>query len=467
MIIMKNYDVLVIGTGSGMSIAEAALNRGMEVAVVEDGPLGGTCLNRGCIPSKMVIYPADVINIIREAGKLGIKASIEEIDFAHIMERSAKMVEEDVGHMEAGVRHAHGLTMYWDVGEFVSDYTMEVAGKTINAENVFIVSGARPLIPPLGGLEGIGYLTSRNVWDIRERPESIIIVGGGFVAVEFAHFFSSVGSAVTLLSRSPRLIKFAEPEVSELLGREMGTRMDIHYNVEAVEAHKSDGLKEIATKNKNTGEMKGFRAEEIMIAAGRRSNADLLKPEKTGVETDRRGYIVVNEYLETSKPRIWAFGDAIGKHMFKHVANYEAGIAWNNFARQYKEAVDYSAVPYAVFTHPQVAGVGMKEQQAVEAGYDILIGSYDYADTAKGAAMGVDEAFVKIVIDAATFKILGGSIIGPYAPILMQEVINAMNTADGTVGSIHKAMYIHPAVPEVVQRAFYNLRRPGNAHEHH
>jgi len=467
MTIMKNYDVLVIGTGSGMSIAEAALNREMEVAVVEDGPLGGTCLNRGCIPSKMVIYPADVINIIREAGKLGIKASIEEIDFAHIMERSAKMVEEDVGHMEAGVRHAHGLTMYRDVGEFVSDYTMTVAGETIMAENVFIVSGARPLIPPIEGLERVSYLTSRNVWDIRERPESIIIVGGGFVAVEFAHFFSSVGSAVTLLSRSPRLIKFAEPEVSELLGREMGSRMDIHYNVEAVEARKRGGLKEVATKNKITGEMRQFRAEEIMIAAGRRSNADLLKTEKTGVETDRRGYIVVNEYLETSKPRIWAFGDAIGKHMFKHVANYEAGIAWNNFAHQHKEAVDYSAVPYAVFTHPQVAGVGMTEQQAVDAGHDILIGSYEYANTAKGAAMGVSEAFVKIVIDAATYKILGGSIIGPYAPILMQEVINAMNTADGTVDSIHKAMYIHPAVPEVVQRAFFNLRRPGNAHEHH
>jgi mycothione reductase len=464
---MKKYDVLVIGSGSGMSIADAALNRGMEVAVVESGPLGGTCLNRGCIPSKMVIYPADVINIIREAGKLGIKASIEGIDFAHIMERSARLVEEDVSHMENGVRHAHGLTVYRDVGEFISDYTMEVADETIRAENVFIVSGARPLIPPIQGLEEVGYITSRNVWDIRKRPKSIIIVGGGFVAVEFAHFFSSVGSEVTLLSRSPRLIKFAEPEVSELLGREMGKRMEIHYDVEAVETSKSDGSKEIATKNKITGEVRRFRAEEIMIAAGRRSNADLLKPEKTGVETDRRGYIVVNEYLETSKPRIWAFGDAIGKHMFKHVANYEAGVAWNNFTNQYKEAVDYSAVPWAVFTHPQVAGVGMTEQEAVDAGHEILIGSYEYANTAKGAAMGVGEAFVKVVIDAATYRILGGSIIGPYAPILMQEVINAMNTADGTVDSIHRAMYIHPAVPEVVQRAFYNLRRPGHVHDHH
>ena len=463
---MKDYDVLVIGSGSGMSIADAALNKGMKVAVVESGPLGGTCLNRGCIPSKMVIYPADVINIIREAGKLGIKATIEEIDFAYIMERSAKMVGEDVGHMESGVQHASGLDMYREVGEFVSDYTMEVSGETIRGENIFIVSGARPLIPPIQGLEDAGYLTSRNVWDIRERPESILIVGGGFVAVEFAHFFSSVGSEVTLLSRSPRLIKFAEPEVSGLLGWKMGERMDIHYNVEAVEASTSGGMKEIVTTNNVTGARKSFQGAEIMIAAGRRSNADLLKPEKTGVKLDRRGYIEVNEYLETSKPRIWAFGDALGKHMFKHVANYEAGIVWNNFIHDHKRSVDYTATPYAAFTHPQVAGVGMTEQQALDAGLPALVGFYEYKDTAKGAAMGVEDGFVKIIIDERTFKILGGSIIGPYAPVMMQEIVNAMNAPGGTIESIQNAMYIHPATPEVVQRAASSLRRAGNV-EHH
>lgn len=463
---MKDYDVLVIGSGSGMTIADAALNRGMSVAVVESGPLGGTCLNRGCIPSKMVIYPADVINIIRDAGKLGIKATIEEIDFAYIMERSAKMVREDVGHMEEGVQHAPGLDMYREVGAFVSDYTMEVAGETIRGENVFIVSGARPRIPPIQGLEDAGYLTSQNVWDIRERPESLLIVGGGFVAVEFAHFFSSVGSEVTLLSRSPRLIKFAEPEVSELLGKKMGERMGIHYNVEAVEATVSGGVKEIMTVNKVTGEKRSFQGSEIMVAAGRRSNADLLKPERTGVQLDRRGYIVVNEYLETSKPRIWALGDALGKHMFKHVSNYEAGVAWNNFAHDHKEAVDYSAVPFAVFTHPQVAGVGMTEQQALDAGRETLVGFYEYRNTAKGAAMGVEDGFVKIIIEDRTMKVLGGSIIGPYAAVMMQEIVNAMNTPGGTIESIQNAMYIHPATPEVVQRATYSLRRAGHAHAH-
>jgi mycothione reductase len=463
---MKDFDVLVVGSGSGMSIVEAALNRGMSVALVEAGPLGGTCLNVGCIPSKMVIYPADVINVIEEAGKLGIKAKIEEIDFAFIMERSRRLVEEDRRHMEAGVRHAEGLAFYNDVGEFVSDYTMSVSGEPVKAENVFIVSGARPLIPAIEGLEDARYLTSQTVWDLTERPESIIIVGGGFVAVEFAHFFSSVGTEVTLLSRSPRLLKQAEPEVSELLEEVMSRRMTVVKGVEGVAARNKGSLKEVEAIDGGSGETLTFSAEELFIAAGRRSNADLLKTEKTGVELDDQGFVRVNEYLETSKKRIWAFGDAIGKHMFKHVANYEAGIAWHNFVNQQKVPVDYLAVPYAVFGNPQVASVGMTEGEARARGHDVLIGVYEFRDTAKGAAMGVEEGFVKVVVEDRTYRILGAHIIGPHAPILMQEVITAMNAGDGSVAPIHNSMYIHPALPEVVQKAFFNLHRHAHEHEH-
>jgi mycothione reductase len=460
---MEKYDVLVIGSGSGMSIADGALNRGMKVAVVESGPLGGTCLNRGCIPSKNVIYPADVINIIKDAAKLGIKAKIEEIDFGYIMERSRSSIAEDVGHMEEAVKRVENLTMYREVGEFVSDYTMKAGDESFSGEYVFIVSGARPFIPPIKGIEEAGYITSQTVWDLTERPESLVIVGGGFVAVEFAHFFSSVGTEVTVLSRSPRLIKQGEPEISELLEKTMRRSMRVHTDVEAIEARVEGGKKVVRARNRETEIVNEFEAEDIILAAGRRSNADLLKPERTGVDLDSRGYIVVNEHLETSKPRIWAFGDAIGRHMFKHVANYETGIAWNNFIGERKLAVDYSAVPYAVFSYPQIASVGMTEEEARGKGYDILLGHYDYRNTAKGVAMGVEEGFVKVIVEDKSYRILGGHIIGPYAPIMMQEIINAMNTEDGTVSSIQNSMYIHPATPEVVQRAFFGLHK----HEEH
>jgi len=340
---------------------------------------------------------------------------------------------------------------------------MKVGEETIKGEHIFLVSGARPLIPPIKDIEKTGYLTSQTVWDIRKKPESIIIVGGGFVAVEFAHFFSSVGSDVTLLSRSPRLIKQGEPVVSAILEDVMARTVDIHTDVEVVESEVDGDLKKVVTVNKVTGNRRTFSARELFLAAGRKSNADLMKVGKTGVEVDERGYIKVNEFLETSKPRIWAFGDAIGKYMFKHVANYETEVAWYNFNGQ-RSPVNYSAVPYAVFSNPQVASVGLTEGEAKEKGLKVLVGECEYNNTAKGAAMGVEDGFVKVIVEEESLKILGAHIIGPYAPILMQEIINAMNTDKGTVEPIHNSMYIHPALPEVVQRAFFRLH--SHDHEH-
>ena len=460
---MKQFDVLVIGSGSGMSIANRALMNGLTVALVESGPLGGTCLNRGCIPSKMVIYPADVINLIRESKKFGIKTNIESIDFRFVMDRTRHFIEEDRSQMENGIGDVPGLTFYNDVGEFISDYTMRVSGETIKSENVFIVSGSRPNIPAIKSLENVEYLTSVNVWDVNEVPRSMVFIGGGYIAVEFAHFFSSFGSNVTIISRSQCLVKRSEPEVSKFLKRTMEKRMTIVTGFEAVEVVEKGGLKEVIAVNLKTGEVHTFSAESLFISSGRRSNSDLLKPERTGVELDDKGFVVVNKFLETSKERIWAFGDAIGKYMFKHVANYEAGIAWHNFSyKGHKIPVNYSSVPYGVFSYPQIASVGITEKEAQEKGYNVLVGRQELKETAKGAAMD-EEGFVKVIVEEKTGKILGGHIVGPYAPTIIQEIINAMNSGDGSYSPIMQAMHIHPALSEVVQFAFYNLHKP---HKH-
>ncbi|MCW3991678.1 MAG: dihydrolipoyl dehydrogenase [Candidatus Bathyarchaeota archaeon] len=462
---MDRFDVLVIGSGSGSSIVEAALFNNMSVAYVERGPLGGTCLNRGCIPSKMVIYPADVINQIRHAEKLGIKARIEEIDFSFIMERMRRSIEEDRRHMEEGIDQIENLTLFNETGEFVADYTLAVGGETIEAENIFIVSGARPNIPPIKGLGRVDYITSENVWDLTEALESMIIVGGGLVAVEMAHFFSSVGVDITILSRSPRLIKRAEPEISFLLEKAMARRMDIFTGIETREVSQGSGRVNVVARDAENA-AHAFEAEALFIAAGRRSNADLLKPERTGVEVDDRGFIRVNEYYETTKERIWAFGDAIGKAMFKHVANKEAGLVWRAFSHGHRRSLDYSKVPYAVFSWPQVGSVGLTEQEALGRGYDILVGVYNYADTAKGIAMAEEDGLVKVVVEDGSYRILGAHIIGSYAPILVQEVTNMMHCQGGTAHTIQDTMHIHPALPEVVQWAFYRLAKPGHPHDH-
>jgi mycothione reductase len=455
---VERFDVLVIGTGSGMIVASTAVENGFKTAVVDNGPMGGTCINRGCVPSKMLIYPADVATMAREAGKLGVNATIDSVDFSNIMTRMHTLVNGDSNSQARAVEATPDMKWFKEQGEFTGDYTMQVGDQTISANMIFIVSGARANIPPIRGIENVNYLTSDTVLELEKPPRSILIVGGGYIGVEYGHFFSGIGTKTTILQRPSRLLPDEEPEISDLLKLELQRRMEIHTNFEVVEAKQEEGVLTVSARNRENGALMDFSADALMIATGRVPNSDILKPEKTGVKLDERGYIQVNEFLETSKKNIWAFGDAIGREMFKHVANYEAGIAWHNAVHDHKVPMDYSAAPHAVFSHPQVASVGLKEAEAKQHGYKILVGTALYKDTAMGGAMGEPEGFVKVIVERETGKILGGHIIGAEASILIQEVINAMATETRTYAPIIRAMHIHPALPEVVQNAFGNLR---------
>lgn len=452
---MKTYDVIVIGSGSGGEIVDAAISHGMKVAWVDKGPLGGTCLNVGCIPSKIIIHPADRIMEILEAKKLGITAEIKDIDFQAIMQRVQQPIQESHVAMQQGISHAEKLDYYHDVGHFIKDYTLQVSEKEIKGEKIFLGSGARPFIPPIKGLDSVPYLTNENVFSLREKPISMVIIGGGYIAVEFAHFFSAVGTNVTMFQRGKRLIPNAEPEISEVLQKQLMKRMQIYLNTEVLEVQKQGNSVTVKGKNSMNGKEMTVSAEKIFVAAGRKSNADLLKVENTGVRTNAQGYIVVNEYLETTKKNIWAFGDAIGKAMFKHVANEEAVVAWRNAFHEKKTKMEYQTIPYAVFTYPEIAVVGMTEEEAKKQ-YQILVGTARYSDVAKGEAMMETEGFTKAILDKQTGKIVGFHIIGPYAPMLIQEVINGMSLG-GDISYISQGMHIHPALSELILRTLGNL----------
>jgi len=333
---MERFDVIVIGSGSGMLVASAAVEQGFRTALVEHGKMGGTCINVGCVPSKMLIYPTDVIAAIKDSKKLGVHATVDSVDFNNIINRMHTLVNHDSGHQAQAVEATPNLTWFKETGEFISDYTMQVGAHTIMAEMIFIVSGARPGIPPIKGIENIGYLTSDTVLELQTPPESILIIGGGYVGMEYGHFFSGIGTKTTILQRPYRVVPEEEPEISELLKKEMQQRMEIYTGFEVTEAKQEDQLKKLIAKNRQDGSQHEFSAESVMVATGRVSNAAILKPEKTGVELDERGFIKVDEYLETSKKNIWAFGDAIGIQMFKHVANYEAGVVWHNAIHDHK-----------------------------------------------------------------------------------------------------------------------------------
>ena len=340
------------------------------------------------------------------------------------------------------------------------------------------------------------YLTSESFFGEKfpKKPwKSLIIIGGGVIAAEFSHIFSAFGTEITVVEMLPRLVSTEEPEVSAFVEKNFRKHMNVYTNYRAIKAQLKKNVKDLTIKNEQTGEEKEVEAEEILVAAGVRSNADLLKVEKAGIEINSRGWINTNEYLETNVSNIWCLGDANGRYQFRHKANYEAEICTNNIFGNEKRKVDYSTVPWAIFTHPQIGHVGMTEAQAIDSGHEIFVAKRHYSYVAKGFSMGYDEeddddGFVKLVVDK-TYKILGAHVVGPHAAILVQPFVYLMNSGytcpppgedpdiisrdaracpeGGSFLPIYRSMVIHPSLNEVTGWAIGALRPVNIKHSHH
>jgi len=399
---MKKYDVIAIGTGSAMNILSAMMQRNpsLKVAVIDKDEPGGICLTRGCIPSKLLLYPAELVRIMEDTARFGIVNRIEKIDFASVMKRMRDYIDKDIDMIRAGLSQGGNLDYYNSTAEFTAPYTLKVEGKTIKGDMIFLCTGSEVFIPPIQGLETVNYHTSDTVLHMTKLPKSIAIVGGGYIAAEYGHFFSAMGSRVVIIGRNPQFLPQEEPEISAVAKQKLGKHMRIitDHEVKRVQK-KNDGRIKVIADHKKSGKMESIIVDELLIASSRSSNSDILHPERAGIETDARGWIRVNEYLETSQANVWAFGDATGKYLFKHAANYESTIVYYNAVKGAKVEVDYHAVPHAVFTYPEIAGVGMRENEAIGkyGEREILIGFQRFEDTAKGSAMGVTDCFVKVI----------------------------------------------------------------------
>jgi len=453
---LQKYDIVVIGSGSGGIIVEKALAKDLKVAWIDKGPLGGTCLNVGCIPSKMLIYPADKIIESQEAEKLGCKIKFTDIDFTGIMNRIKQTISKNQKQIKTWIAGEKNLDFYNGEASFIRDCTLKINDKEIYGNKIFIASGSRSQIPPITSLDNSDYLTNESVFKLRQKPKTILIIGGGYIASEFSHFFATIGSDVTILQRGDRILPNEEPEISTLLKKQMTKRMKIFTDTEAIEIIPSKPHNIVIGKNRITGKKKRFKAEKIMIATGRQSNVDRLNVENTRINVDEKGYIKVNNYLETTKKNIWAFGDATGRFMFRHVANREAEVAWHNSIHKHKSLMSYHAIPHAVFTHPQIASVGLTEEEAKKK-HHILVGKAYYSDAAMGWAMMEKNGFAKAIVEKNTKKILGFHIIGPNASILIQEVVNVMSSNE-KVTSLINSIHIHPALSELIQSTIYSIK---------
>ena len=466
---MKTYDLIAVGTGSATNILESMLERdpAIKIALIDKDDPGGICLTRGCIPSKMLLYPAEVMRTVQGASKFGIEVEIRQVDFRKVMERMRSSISGDIESIRKGLSSHPNIDYFPNVAEFVDPYIMKVGGKKIKGQMIFLCTGSKPLIPPVRGLEETGYLTSDTLLKMTDLPQSVAILGGGYVAAEYGHFFSAMGSRVTIIGRSPQFPPNEEPEVSVLAEREMSRYMTILTNHEVMEVKKVDeGTKGIIARDRNQGKDVNVVAQEILVATGRAPTTDVLHPERAGIKTNKDGWIEVNEYLETSQPNIWAFGDANGKFPFKHKANYESVLVFFNAVLRRKTKADYHAVPHAIFSCPEIASVGLKEKEALEQYGDdrVRIGFQQFEHTGKGQAMGLKDFFVKVILEERSRKILGAHIIGPQASILIQEIVTLMYTPEQSYRPITEGMHIHPALSEVVERAFQAVMSPSDYH---
>jgi len=407
----------------------------------------------------MLVYPADRIAEIQDSGKLGIHAQVTKIDFVSIMNRMRSKVESGRVHMEQGVSRTRELGYFEGTARFLNENTLEIDGKKIKSKRIFLAAGARPLVPPIKGIEDVPYITNETVLQLNTLPKSMIIVGGGDIAVEYAHFFSAMGTRVSLIQRNERLVPEEEPEISSLLKSKFLERMEVITGYEVNEASHDGSLISVSCSNNKSGEQLSRSAEKLLLASGRVSNADLLEVQNAGIKTDGRGFIEVNDFYQTSNKFVWAFGDILGRYMYRHVANRQALLVWQNAMQDAEMKLDSSTIPYAVFTSPQIATVGLKERQALQEidTRDVLVGRASYADIAMGDAMVENDGFAKAVVDGSSGRILGFHIIGPQASILIQEVITIMALGVG-INALGRGMHIHPALPELIISTFNNLR---------
>ncbi|WP_303646642.1 dihydrolipoyl dehydrogenase [Halorubrum sp. LN27] len=482
---MQEFDFLVIGSGSGLDVANAMAGRGKSVAVVEEGRLGGTCLNRGCIPSKQLLYHAEVLETIERANEFEIDAEVVDIDFSEIVRKVNDDVSESSESIRRGLGSSDAHDLFSGTGRFVDDRTVEVvdgddAGATLRADTVLIATGTRPSVPPIDGIEDVEYLTSTEALRLKEPPERLVIVGGGYIAAELGHFFGTFGSDVTIVGRREHLLPEADEEVGEAFTDRYADRFDVYTGYEAVTTAEEDG--DVTVEARPYPEADSVRAggetvgapeeaeavsvtgDALLVAAGRRPNTDALNLDATGVETDDAGFVETDEYLRTDAEGVWALGDVVGEYLLKHSANHEAKAVIRNLLGDELEPVDYSAMPFAVFASPEVAGVGAREQELREADAEYATNTYAYDETARGSAMHA-HGFVKVLVDLDG-EILGCHIVGPEASNLIEEVVVAMTAGSGTVADVRDAVHVHPALSEVVDRAFSGRFSRGGGHDH-
>jgi len=461
---MQQYDLIIIGAGSGNSIVGPAFDD-WSIAIVEEWVFGGTCLNRGCIPTKMLVHTADVALTVEHAATYDIDAHLDKVHWTSVRDRVFGRIDPiAAGGERYRAFDCPNVTVHHGHARFVGPRRLSVTApdgtvETIEAQHVVVAAGARPMIPDIPGIHDVDVRasvhTSDDIMRIDEVPEHLIVLGGGFIACELAHVFGAYGAQVTIVQRSLQLMRSEDHDIAAAITANFARRFDLRTGVHPERISRTaDGAIRVLLADGTAVE-----GSHLLVATGRVPNSDLLDAGGAGgLDLHPDGRIVVDLAQRASLPGVWALGDISSPFMLKHVANHETRVVAHNLAHPDDlRFTDHTAVPHAVFTNPQIAAVGMTEMEARAQGIDVMIATQRYGDIAYGWALEDTTSFCKLIADRSTRMLVGAHIIGPSASSLIQQLVQGMRFGQSIDQLATGQYYIHPALGELVENALLNF----------
>ena len=448
--------MIIIGAGSGNSIIGPE-HDDWDIAIVERGLFGGTCMNVGCIPSKMFVYAAELAELARRGPALGVHTRTDGADWAAIRDRVFGRIDPIAAGGEEYRRGLDNVTVFANDARFVGPRELRVGDESITADRIVLAAGARPFVPPIPGLVDAGFHTSDTIMRVDALPRRLAVIGGGYIAAELGNVMGAFGSEVSYLLRSDHMLRGQDHDISERFTDIYAAKHDVWCGVGITRVDRAGDEYVIQLVDRAGGDTE-VRADMLLVATGRVPNADELGVHEAGVAVDANGYVVTDSRMQTSVEGIWALGDITNPVQLKHVANHEAKVVANNITYPDRPIeADHRFIPSAVFGHPQVASVGLTEQECLEAGLPHRAHVQEFGSAAYGWAMEDTESICKLIVDTETRLLLGAHILGPQASTLIQQLVQGMVFGLTVDQMATGQYYIHPALPEVIEQALLEM----------